>query len=359
MSDKQREYQRLPGSSLRTGFLTVRGIRQSLWLGDDHLLRISCSGYSEDYKRFYYRDIQAIITQKTQRGGILTIVFASLAVLTAAVFTPIGINTGRTAFVIGTILFGIFIIPLVINVALGPTCVCHLCTAVQMELLRSLRRLRTARAAIRLLRPLVEQAQGGGLTMDTLEARAVEAAQNRLPEAPSRTAAAQVPAPLVHYEGTAHQILFSLLLFDAALRCADIFYNNFAMVILANVMFLVLFAFVILALVKQHGTDITKELRGLVWGTLIYLCVLFYVGNVHMQIVAVDVAHPEVFTSPWELHRAVGEMSPWEHPFLLGLLVVSALCSLFLGSLGFLMLRDFRRIRPRPPGGELSASAGE
>ncbi len=359
MSDKRREYRRLPGSSLRTGFLTVRGIRQSLWLGDDHLLRISCSGYSEDYKRFYYHDIQAIITQKTERGVTLTVVFTSLAAITAAVFTPIGIRTGRTAFVVGAILFGVFILSLAINLLLGPTCVCHLRTAVHMEPLRSLRRVRTARAAIRLLRPLVEQAQGGGLTTETLEAKAVEATQTTFTEARSRATAAHVPVPPVHYDGKAHEMLFSMLVFDAALRCVDIYLDHLALLIVGNLLFLALFAFVLLALVRQHGTDITKQLRGLVWGTLVYLCVLFYISNFGMQIVAIDSAHPQVFRSPGELYRAVAKMSPLENPFLLGILIVSAVCSLFLGGLGFLMLRDFRRIHSGTPREQAPASAEE
>jgi len=56
-------YKKLPGS-LR-GFIR----RASLWEGSDHLLSVSGTRFSEEYRRFYYRDIEAIIIQKCPRAG--------------------------------------------------------------------------------------------------------------------------------------------------------------------------------------------------------------------------------------------------------------------------------------------------
>ena len=39
-----------------------------LYLGPDHLLQTASTGYSETYKRFYFRDIQAIVIRKTNAG---------------------------------------------------------------------------------------------------------------------------------------------------------------------------------------------------------------------------------------------------------------------------------------------------
>ena len=57
----EKEYQRLTRARLRrAGFFTAVATRSSLWLGKDHLLCIDSNGYGEDYKRFYFRDIQTI-----------------------------------------------------------------------------------------------------------------------------------------------------------------------------------------------------------------------------------------------------------------------------------------------------------
>src|SRR5690242_8964250 len=54
-------YTRMPGQ--------FRGVfrRFSLWMGDDHLLLVDSTRFSESYKRFYLRDIQSIIVRRTPR----------------------------------------------------------------------------------------------------------------------------------------------------------------------------------------------------------------------------------------------------------------------------------------------------
>jgi hypothetical protein len=49
---------------------------------------------------------------------------------------------------------------MLLNLALGPTTVCYLKTAVQIELLPSIVRLRKARKVLNIVRPLVVNAQG-------------------------------------------------------------------------------------------------------------------------------------------------------------------------------------------------------
>src|SRR5262249_54585927 len=68
-SMKEKTYQSLPGRGRRSGFVSF-GIASgwcSLWLGPDHLLAVDSKNYQEEYKRFYYRDIQAFIARRTKR----------------------------------------------------------------------------------------------------------------------------------------------------------------------------------------------------------------------------------------------------------------------------------------------------
>src|SRR4051794_11160105 len=59
------KYERLTRSRPRTRFGLVSTGNGSLWLGPDHLLCIDSSGYTENYKRFYFRDIQALFIRET------------------------------------------------------------------------------------------------------------------------------------------------------------------------------------------------------------------------------------------------------------------------------------------------------
>jgi hypothetical protein len=157
MAAKQKEYVRLPGRGYRRqGVVSVTARRSRLWLGADHLLLLETQWYTEEYKRFYFRDIQAITIRKTDNGKYINLVWMSLAIPTLAgvIFSSGG---WQVFWIIVTAIFGGF---LLLNALYGPTSVCHLRTAVQTEELPSLKRLRRARKVLARLRPLIAEAQG-------------------------------------------------------------------------------------------------------------------------------------------------------------------------------------------------------
>jgi hypothetical protein len=120
------------------------------------LLAVCSTGYSENYKRFYYRDIQAIIIRTTNRGKIWNVVFA----VPAALLAFGGILDPAFGRIFTWSWAGILLLCLLVNLLRGPTCVCHLRTAVQLEALISLNRLRTAHKAITKIRSFVDETQG-------------------------------------------------------------------------------------------------------------------------------------------------------------------------------------------------------
>ena len=65
-----RAYQRLPGKR------RTLGRWYTLWLGADHLLSVECTGYSEDYTRFYLGDIRGVISRRTGHGKAWSITLA-------------------------------------------------------------------------------------------------------------------------------------------------------------------------------------------------------------------------------------------------------------------------------------------
>ena len=168
------EYQRLTRAR-SNGMLAVAVVsRTSLWLGADHLLVVSTNGYTESYKRFYFRDIQAFLVQRTSVLTITNIVLAIPFVLlvVSAIVTE---TTGMRIF-LGS-LAGLLAVMALINVLQGRTCRCFLRTAVQLEPLPPLNRVRRAQKIFSRLRPLIAAAQGGELSPQMIADRTREPAQ--------------------------------------------------------------------------------------------------------------------------------------------------------------------------------------
>src|SRR5438128_7093956 len=136
-----REYQRLTGwRRARVITLTPSG-RSSLWLGRDHLLKIESSYYTEEYKRFYFRDIQSITVRKTKRREVRNLILGFLAV-PAAIRVLFNLVVGRASPSAGVVTYLLVVgIALAINSVLGSTCTAYIRTAVQTEELPSLSRM--------------------------------------------------------------------------------------------------------------------------------------------------------------------------------------------------------------------------
>jgi glucose-6-phosphate-specific signal transduction histidine kinase len=157
MDTSPNSYRKLPGRGVGLAGACF------LYAGLDHLLLVSRTGYAETYKRFYYRDIQAIVLSLNRvqlvwsyvwGGLLLACVLGSVLVLTAAS------SIDRTDVAISLAVTAVVALPLVANLLLGPTCTCCVQTAVQTDKLPSLRRLRKAQRVLQRLKPLIDSAQG-------------------------------------------------------------------------------------------------------------------------------------------------------------------------------------------------------
>lgn len=150
-------YTRLPGKGLRReGFVALTRTWCTLWIADDHLLSVDNHLFSEDYKRFYFRDIQAIIMAKTRRGAVWNAILGTMVALWLLIMFRQNSMEGRIAWVV---VAAIFLVLLLINVLRGTTCRCQLITAVHQETLPSLNRLTTANKVLDILRQRIRQAQ--------------------------------------------------------------------------------------------------------------------------------------------------------------------------------------------------------
>ena len=143
-------YQKLPGAR-RTPFR-----KATLWLAGDHILSIDSHRFSEEYKRYYFKDIQAIVVRRTTGSTAMSKAFD---LVVAIVLVLLALAAWRLESRGAAIVGGLILIQFVIIKSLGPRCVCQLITAVSSDKLLSLNRLRTAEKALRIIGPLVQEAQ--------------------------------------------------------------------------------------------------------------------------------------------------------------------------------------------------------
>src|SRR3954468_18478999 len=106
-----------------------------LWEGADHVLNVTNTGSTEQYKRFYFNEIQAVVLRRTPEWAVWNGVFATLMVM-------FGFFSGFANDIAARVGLGIpasvFMVALIANAILGRTCVVHIRTAVQTEQLFSL-----------------------------------------------------------------------------------------------------------------------------------------------------------------------------------------------------------------------------
>jgi hypothetical protein len=152
-------YKRLTWRRRRPSGISVTAPRSTLLIGEDHILKVESTLFSEDYKRFFFRDIQsiAIKTNGRQRNwnGVLVVllaVFLLEGLLDAATWNAWAITM--------MILASIAIVLLLVNNVFGVACDVRIQTAVQTDILTPLSRVKRANQALERLRPLIIQAQG-------------------------------------------------------------------------------------------------------------------------------------------------------------------------------------------------------
>lgn len=328
-------YRRLPGRGPRRGgFITFSFSRCSLYLGDDHILGVDSNGFSEDYKRFYFSDIQAIITRRTRRGANWSI---ALALMIACSFMGVLFLEIESVRILSWILSGTFLAFLLVNIFRGPTCICHIMTAVQEDQLPSLNRLRVARNVIETLRPAIKRVQG------TLNLEEVSLGENEgisHPTRPLRQSRAR-GHEIRHDGGALHMMAFAFILLDGILTGIDLLHHSAVIIGVSFVLTLLYSIGLIIALVKQHESDIPGTVRRITWASLGYVCVSYLLSYV-LMVTKLMTDRPERMVTQWEMYRVLLDLSPQDSPLVMGVYVFVATCSLGLGALGLVRVKRHR-----------------
>jgi hypothetical protein len=318
MTTHPHDYKRLAGT---------RGGIHSLWVAGDHLLLLSNHSFSEEYRRFFFRDIQQISVAKTQGAMILNIVLGALVLLLASVIPFVEVWEGLGVWIAFASLL------CVSNLLKGPSCICELRTAVQTVRLKPLRRLRRAQKVIAQLRPLIEAAQGGLVTAEMIASGQIA------PQAPAPAAAtAPVRRPLRHCHGRIHLILFWLCLADLPLTLLAYLNKSGWFTALSMIQLVASVGFAIAAIIQQQNSDLPSPLRRI---PIIVLVSAGFFFAASMSYVVVFLASGRL---PPDQHAA------WHgDPVTLVMSVISTTINVACGLAGLVLRERFRSTRATPP----------
>ena len=330
-------YQRLPGK--KKGFITGQ---HTLWRSKDHLLQIYARWGAEDYKRYYFNDIQAIMTRKTEVGKVINFVMGALAGL-FGLFAA----TSASAWVpFNTIIAAVMLIILIINAIKGPTCESHLLTAVQTEKLYSLNRLHTAIAVMNQLKPLIERYQGS-LQPEKLAQQNAQFS-DPVKNGPTTRLVQRAPKARKHESGRVHLILFALLSLNGLIVAAGFMLTHVGLTFLGTVVMLMMGICVVVALVKQHESDLKHPIRTMTWAALGYVCFSFISG--YIISFALAFKNPEVIQNQWELIKLFANTTPWDSTLMMTVDIIALSSALAIGIPGLYLLRNSQKANRKPAG---------
>ena len=123
----------------------------------DHLLVVTSTGYTEEYRQFQLRDIKGFFMLPSDRRLYWNLPWGIVALFSfmALLFTLTSGGTPRTS----AIVLGVSLVVLAWNYLLGPTCRTFVVTGVQTAPLPALKRRRKTLKVLARLEPMIRAAQ--------------------------------------------------------------------------------------------------------------------------------------------------------------------------------------------------------
>jgi hypothetical protein len=284
-STQEIPYRRLPGRGRRTsGCISVGASISTIWLAGDHILvRESVYGMSETYKRFYFRDIQAIIVRRTQRWLGWIVFWTACSLLFFFWYVAAGWQSAAWGFFWPGLCFGLAMIQLV----RGPSCVTHLITAVQRELLGSLNTVRKARRVLKVIVPLIEEKQGK-FDPQPAGSPAPPSIQRAVSVLPTSTAPPPA-AVILAGPSRVHLLLFATTLAGGAAALWETFRPSGLSLTTASVLLAVIIVLSVITLVYQGRRRVKKSVATLTWTIMVgYIVAWLIIYSVYTMVFAIQ-----------------------------------------------------------------------
>jgi hypothetical protein len=228
--------------------------RHSLWEGPDHLLWVEGAVFQEHYRRFYFKDIEAVVLHQTGRRAVWTFILAAGLFLFAAIAAFSDGIAGFSIFM--TVLLAIL---MVIQWLKGPGCKVHLQTAVQKYRLLNLVRMRKALKVMDRIRASAEGVQGPlgqkapdsthftGMPPETKQGKTAETDENSPHGVGTETAASSG----LRLQG----VLYGLLLFFGLARGAQYWLKSIPLAVADLVVLMGTLVLAIIVLARMGGRN--------------------------------------------------------------------------------------------------------
>ncbi len=228
-------YRRLTGKARSFG-----GYSQ-LWIAEDHILLVRSTHFSERYQRFALADIQAVVITEEPSRTPLQAALGATALLWMLAFLAVS-SVFAKGFFLAT--GGLALLWVIIDMARGPRCRCHLHTAVSRELLPPVARIRKANEFLAKLQPAIEAVQGA------VAAEQIPALEERTSAfvAGAAIAAVDQPPEISPAPGYLAEAVFGVFLINAALILASILLRRNVQLV-TNVLPTTLFGEILIAIV--------------------------------------------------------------------------------------------------------------
>jgi hypothetical protein len=328
MAVREKKYRRLSGG--RFGLFSTH----SLWQGHDHLLRAESGMMIERYWRFYFTDIQAVLLHRTWTHYYWSLLWT---ILSLAWGTCLLIEPFPRSLALG---FGLlFLLLLAANLILGPSCRVHLQTAVQVQRLPGLVRVRKARRVMDRIREAAERVQGPlapSASRPVADQPADQPMAGRLAFHQSPGSRAITVGHAREFSPRLHQVLFGFLLAGALFNGWHLFAPHPALVVVAHGLLLASIIVAIVALVRNYEGMRGSLLAKATWTSLALIAVQGFA--VYIMFIIASMHNLRAAYNNWAALLAYIELQVSDMPLRVGVTAVCAAIDLLLGGIGFLFL---------------------
>jgi hypothetical protein len=147
---------RSPYTKLTRRHRRIFGYSQ-LWLAPDHILLVNSIRFAEDYKRFFFADIQSIVVTERPANVVLQIAMILAALAWMSLWFAVDSRVAKWFFEIT----GAFaLLWPIVDIARGTRCRAILQTRVSREVLEPVSRMNIARRFLAAIQPRIEAVQG-------------------------------------------------------------------------------------------------------------------------------------------------------------------------------------------------------
>ena len=335
-------YRKLPGK--KKNFLM--GVHR-LWVAEDHLLQVHSRVGTEQYQRFYFKDIQALVTRKTVYGKIYNGLLAAIFLL--LMLPAISLDGGGAIFFY--IMAGLFLIFLLANWLMGPTCLTHLKTAVQHETLPSLNRLKTATRVMNQLRLMIQAEQGKLSRENILQGLPHIQERIKTPVKPSKMKSRHAAGNQAEWKprGRLHIFMMTVLFARALLGLSGFYVNHLALTVVDMGIFMTVFILAIIFLVRQYDPPRHTGMLVIAWSTVAYVALSAISG--YAIFIGMAFKDPSAMFNQWKQIEQVARLSPNDNMMLMGLQLFFVIFATLLGISIFIVSRA------RPAGQQSNATA--